>query len=330
MEDEKIIIKEFQLELVELSEMEAEAAVTTNSQFNYLKFILTDNKPNANKQRVPTEEFPNLVKTGYFAPLKMALGTIGDGHAQAVPLGVITHLKQTENDIRGIAALWTKERPEDVALIKKAYAEKIPLNVSWEISYIDSLMDDEGIENLSGTSLRAATIVGMPAYQGRTPIFAVASDNKEDKTLDELETLKTQLQEAQDNLIKAEAKTVELDNKVKEIEVLLPELDILREYKASIEKVQAEEAKLDAIKARFKEVGIAKEDEYFASNRENLINMPTEALDFMLQELVAFSSKKEEKAEKKITIPNLEGDDDIDLSDPKEIAKALRELNSRK
>jgi len=303
---EKTITKEFSLQLVEDFDDEAFAAVAKNKAFNYLKFILTDDQPNANKQLVPLEEFENLIQSGYFTPIKMALKRIEDGHEESFPLGVITHLKQENNLIKGIAALWSRERPEDVELVKDAYAKKIPLNVSWEIMYADSEMTDEGIEVLKGTSLRAATIVGLPAYQGRTPIYAVASKNQEDKNLDELELTKQQLTDANSKL--GEVQT-SLDETLKKVAELEGEIAPLKEFKASADADKEKAEKLTSIRKKFADAGLQKEDEYFSTNEELLLNLSEPSLDFMIQELVSFSSK-EEKASSKKEIPNLKADPD--------------------
>ena len=321
--DEKIFTKEYQLELIDMDTEDglAEAAIASNRQFNYLKFILTDDKPNGNKQCVPYEEFANLVTTGHFTPIKMAAGTYKDGHEDSFPLGVITHLKEDDHTIRGLAALWTRERPDDVEIIKKAYAEKKPLNVSWEIAYTDSDVVD-GVEYLRGTSLRAATIVGLPAYQGRTPIIAVASEHKEDNTLDELETLKSQLSEVQKELEIAKAT-------IAEFELTQPELIELREYKAGIEKELATAQKLQQVKDKFVAAGIEKDEAYFESNQEMLLALSEQSLDFMLQELVmAKASQKPEVTVETPRVPNLPGEGSTP-TDPKEIAKALKARLSR-
>lgn len=321
--EEKIFTKEYQLELIDMDtdEGEAEAAIASNRQFNYLKFILTDDKPNGNKQCVPYEEFANLITTGHFAPIKMAAGTYKDGHEDSFPLGVITHLKEDDHTIRGLAALWTRERPNDVETIKKAYAEKKPLNVSWEIAYTDSKFVDD-VEYLLGTSLRAATIVGLPAYQGRTPIIAVASEIKEDKTLDELETLKSQLSDVQKELDEAKATIAEL-------QALQPELTELREYKAGIERELATAQKLAEIKEKFVAAGIEKDEAYFESNQDMLLALSEQSLDFILQELVIAKASKAPEVELKTPeVPNLPGDG-APLTDPKEIAKALKARLSR-
>lgn len=319
MED-KLFVKEFQLDF---EDNDAVASVALNDQFNFVKFILTDTKANANKQRIPMEEFDNLVKTGAYAPFKMAKGKILDGHDNAEPVGVITNLVQDDERIKCIAALWTRERPEDVELIKQAYAEKRPLNISWEIQFSDSEKDDEGVETLHGTSLRAATLVGMPAYEGRTPVFAFASTTpKEDDKLEELETLKTKLAEA-------ETKITELETALTELKNQQPELEELRQYKASIEEEKARKEKLASIVNKFKEAGLEKDENYFESNKEMLLALDEATLGFMLQEMVSFASVTK-KQETKSSIPNLESEPDINYSDPKQLAKMLKERLQKK
>jgi len=298
---EKVITKEFELQLVGEEEDEAFAAVAKNKTFNYLKFILTDDLPNANKQKIPQDEFENLIQSGFFTPLKMAFKQVKDGHDESFPLGVITHLKQDSNQIRGIAALWSRERPEDVQLVKESYAKKIPLNVSWEIMYSDSEVDEEGIEILKGTSLRAATIVGLPAYEGRTPIYAVASKETEDLHKMEVEQLQAELTEIK-------TKYDEAQTKIKNLEEQQAELLVLREFKAAVDAKEQKEQKLAAIKTKFVDAGITKEDEYFATNQDLLLNLSDEALDFMIQELVSFAEKLPANSSKKTEIPEIKAE----------------------
>jgi hypothetical protein len=160
---------------VELQFGEAAAsAISTDQVVSWAKFVLTDDKPNENGQRIPQEEFDNLIRTGVYKPVKMALGEIKDGHEDARPLGVITNLTQIGNKIVALAALWDHERTEDVAHIKELVNSNKPVNVSWEIFYGDTRVTN-GISDLLDTALRAATIVGMPAYAGRTQLLAVAA-----------------------------------------------------------------------------------------------------------------------------------------------------------
>jgi len=150
------------------------ASITASKAVTWAKFILTDDKPNKNGQRVPQDEFDNLINSGIFKPVKMAMGEIKDGHEDAKPLGVITNLTKDGNKIVALAALWDHERTEDVSTIKEMVNKNKPVNVSWEILYSSSTVKN-GIVDLLGTILRAVTIVGMPAYAGRTQLLAVAA-----------------------------------------------------------------------------------------------------------------------------------------------------------
>jgi hypothetical protein len=154
---------------------EAFSAINLNATISWIRFILTDDKPNKNKQRIPTAEFPNLIKTGIYMPIKMAKGEIPDGHDDSEPLGVITNLKIDGDKVLGLAALWHRERPGDIELLKKLSADGTPINLSWEILYRNSIKDIDGVEELHDVTLRASTIVGRPAYAGRTLILAIAA-----------------------------------------------------------------------------------------------------------------------------------------------------------
>jgi hypothetical protein len=94
----------------EVNEMAAEASISLNPNVKWMKFILTDDDYNANGQRIPREEFANVIKTGVFMPVKMAYGRINEGHEEAFPLGTLAHLKTNGNTIEGLAALWERER----------------------------------------------------------------------------------------------------------------------------------------------------------------------------------------------------------------------------
>jgi hypothetical protein len=160
---------------------EASAAIISNPTVVWAKFILTDDMVNGNGQRIPREEFSNLMRTGVFMPVKMAKGEISPGHAGTEPLGSITHLKEMEMPdghfaIMALAALWSEERPADVQYIKQRFAENKPVDTSWEILYEDSIYNDAHSSiDLLGTILRATTIVGDPAYGARTRVLSVSA-----------------------------------------------------------------------------------------------------------------------------------------------------------
>ena len=312
-----------------LEETDAFASVTLNPTLRWMKFILTDDIPNGNKQKVPQEEFSSLISTGVHMPIKMAQGEIKPGHDEALPLGVITNLKQFQNRIEGLAALWSRERPEDVELVINEFKAGRAPQISWEIPYTD-IVEKDGIQELRGICLRAATLVGLPAYAGRTPVLAVASkDNTEDKiSMEELETLKVQLEEAKAKITELQDQLAEKEKAASEVEA---ELTQLREFKAAFDKEQAEVEKLAAIKAKFTEAGIEKEDEYFATNKEALLTLDETALNFMIQELVAFTQaaiKPDPKDNTDIPIPF--NTNNVNPSDLKSLAEALRARKTKK
>jgi len=304
------------------------STVVKNDWISWTKFVLTDNLPNENKQRVPEKEFENLIKTGIYMPFKMAYKEPKDDHSDAFPLGVIAHLKRTGNQIVALAALWKKEREEDIAYLKECMANKIPVNVSWEIMHEDSEIGADGVEDLIGTSLRGVTVVRRPAYAGRTPVLEVASTDgsistSEENTLDELEqlkeqiaTLKTELSAKEDELlaVKAERESVEA------------ELVSLRNFKAEIDRKVTEEAFLSEIKGLFAEAGINKPAEYFETNRERLLSMDLDAIKFLVQELVAFPATEISQASTGSEIPPVPGSEGNKEFSISELAEELRKI----
>lgn len=297
------------------------STVSDNPTISWAKFILTDDMPNENKMRVPQEEFSNLIRSGTYMPFKMAYERPKNGHEESHPLGVIAQLKQSGNQVIALAALWIREREQDIDYIKACIKDKIPVNVSWEILHDTSTIDEAGIENLVGTSLRGVTIVGRPAYAGRTPVLEVASvegseTNSEEITVEELEELKAKVTELETTLATKDADITARD----------AEITSLKEFKASVEEKEAALEKFQEVKDLFKTSGITKPDEYFDTNKEKLVGMKKEDLEFMLQEMVAFSSTHEEHSsteENSTEIPDVPGTLPKEL-DIKELAKELR------
>jgi hypothetical protein len=315
------------------SEIEDEAfasTITHNPTVTWTKFVLADDRPNANKQRVPEEEFDNLIKTGVFMPIKMAVGKINDGHDGARPIGVITHLKKFKNQILGLAALWSRENPEDVDYIKQAYADGKQLQLSWEILFSEPTVVEE-VEELRNTTLRAVTLVGLPSYEGRTPILEVASKktSEEEESMDDLELLRKEIADLKLSLTEKETllsgKDVAISSKDEELATLKAERDSLAEFKATIEKKTEEAEKLQGIKVQFKEAGLDKDEDYFEKNKEMLLSFEKPELDFFMQEVVSFKPAKEAGASTKTDgngAPVIESTNES--TDPKALAEYLR------
>jgi hypothetical protein len=423
---------------------EAFASYMLNPTVAWAKFVLTDDRKNANGQRVPVEEFDNLINSGIHMPVKMAMGEIDRGHKNSRPLGVITHLKKVEypngtHAVIALAALWNYERPSDVTYIRDRFKNNEPVNVSWEILYGDKSFNKATDSfDLRDTVLSAATIVDEPAYQGRTQFLAVAAkkwskafiealpdssflyidggkrhiplmdengkvdrtrltdaiselgklnlptkelkekkaiilrmierfeagasvdviskefnpdliNNLEDTTLETIEELRVKLEEVQtklnDAIQAASANTAALAEKdaalaVKDAEFasatekltnLETELATLRELKASIDADSAKKVKLEEVKNKFLEAGIAKEDSYFTDNAETLIALDENSITFMIQELKAFAESGSASASKEVKIPALVDEkDEINPNDGKSLGRALRESKKAK
>jgi len=310
-----------------LDDNEEVASVSLNPLYQWAKIVVTDDQPNANKVRIPQGEFDNLIKTGIFAPIKMAEKAISDGHEDAFgkPIGIISQLTKEGNKIIALAALWKKERPEDINKLKEMYKNGTPPQVSWEISYVDSSLEEGGIEALQGTILTGLAVVGMPAYSGRTPFVAMsAKENKEEFSVEDKEILEQKISELEQKLADA---LKQLDEKTNELQTNLSELDTLRTFKSEFDKKAEEETKLANIKTKFTEANLTKDEEYFVTNKEMLLGLSDPALDFMIQELVAFSSAKNEEksSDKKPKVPDLKDNKNESSEDPKALAQALRE-----
>lgn len=269
-----------------------EVASVQNPTLNYLEFVFTDNQPNANRKGIPESAFASLIDTGVLMPVKMANGEISRGHEGTVPIGVISSMdrRQVEDlkQVVGKAALWSKEHPESIKILKESYAAGDPLNMSWELLYTESTTDDSGNEWLQDPVVRAITVVGAPAYGGRTPIESVASkttsniSSSEDANVDELENLKTQLTNLQAEKAELERKLAE---KSAELEAANTELASLKEFKAAVDKREAEAQLLSNRLAKLAESGINYTDEEVSAKREMLLNLDEVAFDYLVAEL---------------------------------------------
>jgi len=274
---------------------EAFASISRNPNVTLVKFILTDDKPNGNKDRIPKEEFANIIRTGLFMPVKMANNEISQGHDGTYPLGSIAQLAEIEDRVEGIAALWDRERKQDVDYLKERYSSGKSIDISWEITYQDYVVDDD-VKSYQGVSLNAATVVGIPAYQGRTPVTAIAEQRKNN-----MDTIDKATHEEIVDALKSERDTLKTEK-----EVLAEELNTIKDEQADYEdlkkfktKYDAEQerlAKVETLKTKFEEAGleVGLEDE---TKVNTLLEMSENALDFYIQDLLAFASQETDEAE---------------------------------
>jgi hypothetical protein len=443
-----------ELELItedEAKAFDAEASLMMNPYVRWAKFILTDDQPNGNNERVPVDGFDNLIQSGIHMPIKMAEGKIEKGHENSSPIGVITHLKKVFEDgvnkIVGLAALWLNERPGDVSYLKTKVDNGEEVDISWELGVSNKVRNNDGTIDLIDPTLKAATVVGVGAYFGRARITAMAAkktnkttievdkwgktyvenlpdssflmiDRGGEKDLDgrtfprelrhfpvkddkglydesklrealveagksniptpvllslkktvttlldkieagasleeiseeygsvaienivmeedkvELEQLKQQVIDLQAKLDAALASLQEKEQARASLETektaMETELAELQAFKKEIDDEVAKVQKLEGIKAKFAEAKLEKDDAYFTDNSEKLLSLDEPALDFMVQELAAFSAKaslEDDKTDKTTKVPDLPGEpSEVSIS---EIVKALKERKSK-
>src|SRR3990167_659905 len=266
--------------------LETEASLLGDNVM-WVKFIFTDDGPNANKQAVPKDEFASIVKTGKFKPFKkMTGGIIGINHDGAVPIGTIVGLEEIENRIEAIAAVWEKEYPDDATQLREAKANDQPLHVSWELLYGREEVDQAGVSWLRDIITRAATVVSMPAYEGRTPILAVAAKSisttqkDEGESSMELEQLKAQLEVKEQKVEELEGKLEVADASLEELKDQLKELESLRTFK---QEVEAQRERADRLNARFKQIaeaGVEMKREEFEAEADRWLGMDDNAFSF--------------------------------------------------
>jgi hypothetical protein len=282
----------------EIDEMVASAAISLNPHVTWMKLVLTDDMPNANKQKIPRSEFANVLRTGVFMPLKMGYGEITDGHPNTFPIGTFAHLKTEANTIEALVALWNREREDDVDFLKERYETGKSIDVSWEVSYTDEKFDESDSSSaLLNISMNGAVIVGMPAYEGRTPVIALSSENKEsteqegdNSEMDEKEYT-TKIQELETQVADLKSKLSDSEAQINEMK---PKYEVLAAFKANYDVEQEKASKIQLVKDKFSGSKLNITEEYLNDKLDTLVAMSEEQLDFFVQELSAFSAERPE------------------------------------
>jgi hypothetical protein len=349
-------IVQLSIEDIEGLPKEVVAAISRNPTLKWIKFVLTDDSPNANNQQIPREEFANLIKTGIHMPIKMAQGFIREGHEFAIPIGSITNLIEREHTVEGIAGLWKKEFPDEVDLLQERASSDNKPQLSWELLYRDSTLDSNDVEVFEGVSLSAATFVESPAYEGRTPVVVMASKDKTSDADYKIVTEEYNIMEEQLKLLQSQVETLlgEKDTLVSELATLKETFDALEaekgelasaneelsEFKAGVESAEALKAKLAALTELFAQSDVSLPADYLEDDekREKLLAMNLNEVEFLIQELQSFPKEDgaggEEEAGKKKHLgskeaPNVGGDADVEWT-PEEIAEAMRKDREEK
>ncbi|KKN65297.1 hypothetical protein LCGC14_0482800 [marine sediment metagenome] len=288
--------------------LESFAALSLNPTIKWIKFDLTDSSPNENKERIPKKEFANLIRTGIHMPIKMGEGFIRDGHEFAVPIGTITGLIEQGDQVKGIAALWSKEFPHEVEILRNMSEAEIKPQISWELLYRDSDIDEEGVTNLRDVALSAATVVNMPAYNGRTSITTMANDNsdasvEEDKQIEEnnkmeerVEELKSLLEASKNENTTLTEKVSGLEGQLSDSEGRVKELETSNEelanYKIGVEEENANSAKLESILELLASAGVSLPEDYLEDSEKlaSLLSMDLNQIEFLIQDIGIFAS----------------------------------------
>jgi hypothetical protein len=164
-----------------------------------------------------------------------------------------------------------------------------PIDISWEIAYTESKVDDEGVEWIIDPILTVAAIVGLPAYSGRTPVTAVAStetngDNSSDAS--HIESGGDDETESEDDQVKLlEATITNLENTMEEFK---KELEELREYKTLREKQDTEAAVFNARVKGITDAGLTVSPEEIEAKKDFWLSLSDESFETMLSMMKEF------------------------------------------
>lgn len=257
------------------------SASETNRLQTHLDFIFTDFAPNKNKQGVREKEADNILRTGVNQPIKVDFrrGKIND-HPYSIPVGPITSMEKVDDKIVAHAILWKDEFKDLAEHLEKASASDGGIQFSWELYYADKTIDDDGYMWLDDVVVAGATIVANPAYGGRTPLLALASEdderiqelerqvanlqsshNRSTQSMDPMDELKqqvadlaTQVADLATKLTEPHTDASDDSEQQPDVAALQSELDALRTFKAETEQHQARAALLTTRRSEMKDV----------------------------------------------------------------------------
>lgn len=300
-----------------------------------LQFVFTDYQPNLNNQGIPRTEAQNIIKSSMHMPVKVNFRGKPKGHEGAVPIGPIVSSYEDGDRILAEAVVWRQEFPEVAKYLETASAEEGGAQFSWEIFYRDSAEQD-GVNWLQDCVVAATTIVDVPAYDGRTPLLAVA----ENDTLD-LENLQKQLAELTEQLKTLREANSEKDSKISELETALAEASVivtkitdlekqvaeLTTYKSEIEAKEARETAVAALREKIQKAGIDMSDEAFAERVDTFLSLVPEAFEMIIKDMAALAAKGKASASvsDRVIFPDPLAQGGSDTPSIKDVAKALRE-----
>ena len=294
----------------------AEAA-GANPAIGWMEFVLTDDQPNVNNQGISKEAFASIIDSGLYMPLKMAVGEIADGHENAMPLGAIVNLEATETTVVGKSSIWKDERPNDYELLVAATASETPPHISWEVLYTTSEVDADGVEWIKDPILVAAAIVGMPAYEERTPVTVVsasAASSQEDVP-------EAEVPEPDEETTDPEE---ELPTNEELLKTLEEELDTLRQYKEQREKEDSEAEIYSRRIEDLTQAGIELSQEELEQNKAAWVTMDDTTFAMVVSLLKA---KGTSSTEASVQVPDLSGEGSV--SPLEVVRRGLTEMKNK-
>lgn len=327
-----------------------------------LKFIFTDFAPNGNKQGVPRSEAENVVRSSLFMPVKINFDGAGPaGHTGADPIGPITNMVITDDQIIGEAVVWIDEFPHiDDYLMRASANNGEGVQFSWELYFQQSERDTDGVEWLYGITSAGICIVESPAYRGRTPLIAIAEGTEMDELEAQVRTLSTRQATLLDALwaLLAHAEprdpTAEPDTEVQhllaslsaqvqqaqatqqELSGLRTELADLRAFREQVELAASQQQLLATRREQLIAAGLVLSDEVFAERTGRIVAMSDDLFASYVADLAA--ARAEAKSDK-TTASEKRGGDGV-MPDPQastnmrysiaDLAAALRSSKTEK
>jgi hypothetical protein len=269
-------------------------ASQTNPLQKQIEFVFTDFLPNKNKEGVREKEADNIIRTGINMPIKVDFrgGKVGD-HPYSIPVGPITSMRRVGDQVHASAILWKDEFGELADYLEKASASEDGVHFSWELYYGGKSADDDGTTWYDDVVVAGATMVAKPAYAGRTPLLAYASEDfsnkvedlerqvaalseqlshsEGEKPMEPVDELKQQVADLEKRLVDLEAaksteEPVEAsdEQQAPDVATLQTELEELRLFKSNVEKQQQRDALLASRRDVIKDV--LSDDEYKAKS----------------------------------------------------------------
>lgn len=308
------------MEKTEFDGMLRATASQTNPLITSVEFVFTDFLPNKNKQAVALDEADNLIRTGVDMPLKADFrrGKIGD-HAFSLPVGHITAMESRGDQIIGRGIIYKDEFPELAGHLEKASSSDAGVHFSWELYHGSHIVDDAGITWFKDCVVAATTIVANPAYGGRTPLLAFASEDMTEKIndlerqivelqstnngssnhMDPMEELRHQIADLTQRFTTLEVTTVAATDVVADaviapdVAALTSELDELRKFKTDVETQQARAAVLATRREALKDV-LTEAD--FTQKADFVVDLTDEQFKVFAESLTSVVQKSKQVA----------------------------------